>query len=397
MPRPPRTNGGLPASVVVFVTVFVDLIGFGIVLPLLPGYAARFGSGETMIGLLVASFPLMQFLVAPWWGRLSDRIGRRPVILIGLFGSAVSYLLFGLAGSFGLLLLSRIVAGATGATVNVAQAYLADVTPPERRAQSMGLIGAAFGLGFIVGPALGGVAIRFGTAAPGLVAATLSLLSFAVAWVRLPESRTAGAAVLDAPGMGGAVFDLLRGQSIPFGVMFCTTLAFTVMYLVFPLYAAEVLGYGPSQTAYFYVFLGLISTIVQGWLVGRLAPLMGERALMVAGAVLMAAGFAALPFPLAGPAKAAPLERLLLALGLVAAGSGLTSPSLAGYVSRRTAAADQGRTLGGLQSVGSVGRILGPPLAGILSEAAGYRSPFLAAALVALLAAGLSAKLTSAR
>src|SRR5512147_218405 len=158
----------------IFLTVFIDLIGFGIVLPLLPSYAASFQVSDTAIGFLVASFSLMQFLLAQWWGRLSDRIGRRPVLLIGLLGSALSYLLFGLAGSFAVLLVSRLVAGGMGATVNVAQAYLADITPLEQRPRAMGLIGAAFGLGFVVGPALGGISSHWGAAAPGFLAAGLT-------------------------------------------------------------------------------------------------------------------------------------------------------------------------------------------------------------------------------
>src|SRR5574338_471940 len=170
-------------TLLIFLTVFIDLIGFGIVLPLLPSYAASYHVSDTAIGILVASFSLMQFLLAPWWGRLSDRIGRRPVLLIGLAGSALSYLLFGLAGTFWLLLLSRVVAGGMGATVNVAQAYLADVSPPEKRASAMGLIGAAFGLGFVVGPAIGGISSRLGNAAPGLIAAGLSAVNFLMAWL----------------------------------------------------------------------------------------------------------------------------------------------------------------------------------------------------------------------
>ena len=174
-------------TLLIFLTVFIDLIGFGIVLPLLPSYAASFHVSDAGIGVLVASFSLMQFLLAHWWGRLSDRIGRRPVILVGLAGSALSYLLFALASNFWLLLLSRVVAGGMGATVNVAQAYLADTTTAERRARALGLIGAAFGLGFVVGPALGGIASRWGNAAPGLIASGLTAINFLLALRWLPE------------------------------------------------------------------------------------------------------------------------------------------------------------------------------------------------------------------
>src|SRR5690606_3640083 len=163
---PERRPGGRSPLAIVFLTVFIDLVGFGIVIPLLPLYAERFGAGPIAVAWLVAVYSLMQFCFAPAWGRLSDRIGRRPVLLVGLFGSAASYLLFGLAGSLAGLFLARILAGFMGANIGVAQAYIADVVPPEQRARGMGLIGAAFGLGFIFGPALGGLLSHLGPAVP---------------------------------------------------------------------------------------------------------------------------------------------------------------------------------------------------------------------------------------
>ncbi|MFI5210411.1 MAG: MFS transporter, partial [Gemmatimonadales bacterium] len=280
-PRP--ADSSRSATFALFFTVFIDLIGFGIVLPLLPSYAARLQVGDAGIGFIVASFSLMQFLLAPWWGRLSDRVGRRPVILVGLAGSALSYLLFAYAGNFWLLLLSRLIAGGMGATVNVAQAYLADVTPPERRAKAMGLIGAAFGLGFVVGPAIGGLTSRFGEAVPGLVAAGLSLTNFTLAWFRLPETR------VHRPREGttsGAIHWKLLVA--PYAVLLLSTIAFTVMYVVFPLYVERTLGYDRHQTAYLFVLLGFVTAVVQGGLVGRLVQRFGERRLMEAGCLLMA-------------------------------------------------------------------------------------------------------------
>ncbi|MDP9348309.1 MAG: MFS transporter, partial [Gemmatimonadota bacterium] len=163
----PRARSSSPL-LVVFLTVFLDLVGFGIVIPLLPLYAETFGAGPVTVTWLVAVYSLMQFLFAPWWGALSDRVGRRPVLLVGLFGSAASYLLFGLAGSLPVLFLGRALAGFMGANVGVAQAYIADVTPPEERARGMGMIGAAFGLGFVFGPAIGGLLSHFGPAVPFL-------------------------------------------------------------------------------------------------------------------------------------------------------------------------------------------------------------------------------------
>ncbi|HEX2189860.1 MAG TPA: MFS transporter, partial [Longimicrobiaceae bacterium] len=173
---------------IVFLTVFLDLVGFGIVIPLLPLYAERFGAGPVAVTWLVAVYSLMQLVFAPWWGSLSDRVGRRPVLLVGLFGSAASYLLFGLAGSLAALFAGRALAGIMGANVGVAQAYIADVTPPEERAKGMGLIGAAFGLGFIFGPALGGTLAHFGHAVPFLGAAALAAVNGCLGLALLPES-----------------------------------------------------------------------------------------------------------------------------------------------------------------------------------------------------------------
>src|SRR6478609_10135726 len=210
-------------TLAVFFVVFVDLIGFGIVMPLLPSYGARFEPNAALIGLLVAATPAMHLISAPLWGRLSDRIGRRPVMLISLAGGAVSYLIFALAGSFTALLVSRIVAGSIDASVGVGQAYLADRTPAEQRAKAMGLIGAAYGLGFIVGPALGGIASLFGAVYPGVLATVLTTVNVVVAWKILPggerHSGTAAQEIVTAPDIRTEAERL-----VPLGVAFLTTL-----------------------------------------------------------------------------------------------------------------------------------------------------------------------------
>ena len=370
-------------TTIVFLTVFLDLIGFGIVLPLLPSYAAQHHVSDTAVGALVASFSLMQFIFAPLWGRLSDRIGRRPVLLVGLLGSAISYLIFALSTNYWSLLLSRVVAGGMGATVTVAQAYLADITPSEGRTRAMGLMGAAFGLGFVVGPALGGISSRWGDAAPGLVASGLTALNFLLAAWRLPETK------VHVPRTGPKVplhWNALIG---PFTVMGLTTIAFTVLYVVFPLQVQRALGYDRHRVAYLFVLLGLVNAGVQGGLVGRLVRRWGERPLIILGAVLLGAGLVLLGLTLANPNPAAPLTGLLLGLLLVAFGSGLVGPSVTGYVSRITPAAEQGRALGTLLGVGAVARVLGPILAGLLTHHLGARSTFLIAAGAGGLAAGV--------
>jgi len=365
----------LSPATIVLLAVFIDLIGFGIVLPLLPSYAAQFHASDTAIGIMVASFSFMQFIFAPLWGRLSDRIGRRPVLLVGLAGSSLSYLLFAFADGFNALLLSRVVAGAMGATVSVAQAYLADVTPPERRSRAMGMLGAAFGLGFVVGPALGGISSRWGDAAPGLVASSLTAANFLLALWKLPEPALHRHVAQDT-----AVVHWTRFAE-PFVVVALSTVAFTVMYVVFPLQVERALGYSRHQTAYFFVLLGIVSALVQGGVVGRLAPRFGEPALMVSGGWLLLAGLGGLALTLGAPNAGPQVTSLVLgSLIFVALGSGLIGPSASSYVSRTAPDAEQGRALGLLQSVASVSRVIGPALAGGLTHHFGARVAFLVAA-----------------
>lgn len=358
-----------------FLTVFLDLIGFGIVLPLLPSFGFKYTASAALIGALVATDSALTFVVAPWWGRLSDRIGRRPVLLVGLAGSALSYLVFGLAGSLAVLFLSRVISGATGATIHVAQAYLADVTPPERRSHAMGMIGAAFGLGFTVGPAIGGISSRFGDPLPGLIAATIAAANLLLAWRWLPETD-----VRRRPDYRPLP---LRetGLGLPAGIMFASTLAFTAIYVSFPLFAQEILNYDRSAVSSFFVVIGLVTIVVQGRLVGRLAPRVGERRLMLLGSLIMAAGFGL--FPHASVTTAG----LVLCLVALTSGFCLVGPSLAGLVSRRAPSEGQGRVLGLLQSVGAVARIVGPPALGLVQLGAGPAAPFYAAAGSALIAA----------
>jgi multidrug resistance protein len=372
-----------PAAAIIFFTVFLDLIGFGIVLPLLPSYAARHQVSDAAVGALVASFSLMQFIFAPIWGRWSDRIGRRPILLIGLAGSAISYLIFAFARGFWSLLLSRVIAGGMGATVNVAQAYLADITPLERRTKAMGLIGSAFGLGFVVGPALGGISSRWGDAAPGLVASALTATNFLLAAWRLPESRVhRSTRVAKVPVHWSLLWE-------PFAVIGLTTVAFTVLYVVFPLQVERGLGYERHRVAYLFVMIGLVNAAVQGALVGRLVARSGERPLMVLGGVLLAMGLAGLGAVLGGVIATQPLPALLGSLFFVALGSGLIAPSATGLVSRVAPAEEQGRALGMLQGVAAVARVIGPLLAGLLTSHWGPRTAFLVAAGMGGIAAGV--------
>jgi DHA1 family tetracycline resistance protein-like MFS transporter len=355
----------------VFAVVFVDLLGFGIVLPLLPTYAATFHVSPAAIGFLVTSFSLLQLAAVPIWGALSDRYGRRPVLIVGLLGSTLSYVLFALAGSYWTLLVSRIVAGAMGATVGVAQAYIADVTPPERRAHAMGLLGAAFAMGFIFGPALGGALSTHSYSAAGYVAATLCAVNAVGALAWLPETPKH-----EAWRRTGRV--ALRSLAVPLAAAFLVTASFAVIHVTLPLFGADVWHDSPAKMGLLFAYMGVISAVVQGGLVGRLAPRVGEKRLATAGGLLLAAGLALVP-----SVSSRPL--LYVALALLSGGSALATPSIYSVVSRRASAAQQGAALGLTQTAATLGRIVGPTLAGFLIGTSGLRAPFWAGAVLGIL------------
>ncbi len=356
---------------VVFTVVFIDLLGFGIVLPLLPTYAATFGVSPAAIGLLVTSFSLLQLVAVPVWGGLSDRLGRRPVLIVGLVGSTASYVLFAFAHTYWVLLVSRIVAGAMGATVGVAQAYIADVTAPERRAHAMGMLGAAFAMGFILGPAIGGILSTHSYASAGLVAGALCAANALAAVFWLPETPQHRAARPEGRVRLGPLAAAISATLL-------LTAAWAVIHVTLPLFGSDVLHVTTRRMGMLFAYMGVISAVVQGGLVGRLAPRLGEHRLAVAGAVLLAAGFALLPGAVGD-------LRLLLALGVLSAGSAFAGPSILAVVSRRTAPGQQGAALGLTQTASTLGRIVGPTVAGVLIGAHGVTSPFWAGAALALL------------
>jgi MFS transporter, DHA1 family, tetracycline resistance protein len=391
--------GGAPrgALVIVFLTVFIDLVGFGIVIPLLPLYAEEFGASPVGVTWLVAIFSLMQFVFAPWWGQLSDRVGRRPVLLIGLFGSALSYTLFGLAGTLTGLFLARMLAGVMGANVGVAQAYIADVTSLRDRARGMGLIGAAFGLGFIFGPVIGGGLSHFGPAVPFFGAAALALVNGLMAVFLLPESlRPDLRRRVAQPGIVARFRLLVRvsrdtGLGVLYLAFFLITLAFAALEATLSLWADRRWELTPAQVAYLFAYLGVVVTIAQGLLVGPLARRMGERRLAMLGAAAFSAGLVAMPL--------APTPLLLaLALALLAFGQGVSVPSLSALVSRNAPVSEQGQLLGVSQSLSALGRVIGPVGGGIVFARVGIGAPFYSGAvLVALAMVSLSLFLAESR
>jgi len=364
---------------VIFITVFIDLIGFGIVIPVLPFYAegTKFGATPSQVGLLFASYSVMQLIFAPVLGRLSDKYGRRPVLLISLLGTALGFLILGFATTLWLLFVGRIIDGISGGNISTAQAYIADVTTKENRAKGMGLIGAAFGLGFVFGPAIGGILSRWGINVPFLFAGGLALLNAGLLFFTLPETVTRDhpARVSAATGRGWSqLLAALRKPALASVLMiyFLGIVAFSIMTASFSLFMMFRLGYDAFHNGWIFAFVGVISAIIQGGLIGRLVKKFGEPLLVIAGALLFAASLVLVPF-------LTPQTGLLIILLIAAAtsiGQALSAPSLSSLASKSASAAQQGTVLGVMQSVASLARAVGPSLAAVLIYSAVAQAGF---------------------
>ena len=377
---------------VIFLTVFIDLIGFGICLPLLPKYAERYGAHGWKIGAAMGVYSLMQLVFAPWWGQLSDRIGRRPVLLVSNFGSIVAYGLFGLSAQFvgetgfWILVGSRVFAGICGANLSVASAFIADVTTPEKRSKGMGLIGMAFGLGFILGPVLGSQAFKhFGLAGPGVVAAVICAINFLLGCIILPETRKKDAAPpIQRPRLE-QIRHVLAMKEVGFliGIYFLGTFAFTAFESTLPLLLDAKLKFDEEHVGYVFAFCGIMAAMVQGGGIGRLVKSFGERRLIGASLIVVAISLVLMPL-------ANTLATLLGALAVFAIGSGINRAPTMGLISQLSPADEQGTTLGVAQSAGTLARVLGPTVATTLYDL-WLPAPYLACATIALLAGLLAA------
>lgn len=371
-----------------FFTVFVDLIGFGIIIPFLPFYAEHFQAPPDQVTLLIATYALAQFVFAPLWGRLSDRIGRKPVLLATLLGLSACYIWLGFADSLWMLFVVRAVAGAMAGNIAVAHAYVADVTPPEHRARGIGRIGAAFGLGFLLGPALGGVLAGPDPAnpeifLPAMAAAAMTAVAFIIAVFFLSEPVRAPAqdqtqaprpqamgrvkammAVLGKPGLGVL---LVMGFLLPF--------TFSGMESTLALWTEREFGWGALQNGYIYSFLGLVAVVTQGGLIGPLTRAIGAGRLLVLGPALVALGFAAAPL--------AHGQILVFgSFGLVIFGISIASPTINSLISLEAGPGQHGMYLGVAQSVASLARIFGPAWAGFCFVALGRDWPYFTGAMV---------------
>lgn len=387
---------------IIFLTILLSTIGFGVCIPVLPLYAKHFGATEFVNGLLTGVFSLMVMVAAPLWGKLSDRIGRRPVLIISILGSAVGYFLMGWAGSLTWLFVARIIDGASGGNVATAQAYIADITKPEERSKAMGMIGAAFGLGFIIGPAIGGILAKWSVHhailgmtldipeghLPFYFVGVLCVVNAIMVHSSLPESLTEGRrsqAHTEQP-----LSELLNHSDGPvFATVaasyFVSLAAFSIMTFVFSLFGQNRFGLDERQIGYIMAAIGGIGVIMQGGVLRRILPIFGEVKLARTGFVLLLVSFVLLPL-------SSGLGTMLAVSCLIALGNSLTQPTLNGLASRSVEASWQGRAMGLLQSAASLGRGSGPILGGWLlgldrnSPAHYGRTPFWVAAGLMILA-----------
>ena len=342
----------------------MDLVGFGIVIPVLPLYAERFGASPLTIGLLLGVYSAVQFVCAPLLGRISDRVGRRPVLLVSLLGTAAGFMLMGWADALWLLFVARIIDGATGGNLSTAMAYIADITPPEQRSRGMGLIGAAFGLGFIVGPALGGVMSQISLAAPFWTAAALTVANAVALALFLPESLPPERRQQARESLSWRqVFQEgdARSLTLVLGLYFLTTVAFSGLTATYPLFTNRRFGYGAAENGYLFAFQGILAAIVQGGLLGWLVKVAGDKRVIVGGIAVFCANLYVLPL-------SPTIAMLCVTTAGVAVSHGVILAILNGLASRRAGPAVQGRILGFMQAAASLARVVGPVLAGWLLQ-----------------------------
>jgi multidrug resistance protein len=363
----------------------VDLTGFGMVIPLLPFYVTTFQAGPTALGVLLTSFSIMQFVFAPILGRISDKVGRRPVLLLSILTSVVSFILFALANSYLILLLSRIIAGlATEAAV--AQAYIADITDEKERAEKMGKVGAAVGAGFIFGPAIGGFLSAYGFAATGFGAAALAFCNLLFVFFFLPESmrKKQSERSLTVNHKRNFFRNIWQALTKPlvgpvFVISFIITYAFSAIQVIVPLLTVSFFNFGSSELSYIFIYIGTIQIVLQGLILGRLVKKVGEEKLLAFGPLVMMVGVVAMPLiPNIG--------LFLFTVALMAFGNGVMQTVVPSFISKRTAKSEQGSMLGIAQSVSSIARVPGPIIGGFVVEITGLASSFFLSGLFLMVA-----------
>jgi DHA1 family tetracycline resistance protein-like MFS transporter len=358
---------------IIFLTIFVNLIGFGIIIPLLPFYAETFGASPLVIGLLFAAYSICQLLAAPILGDCSDRYGRRPVLLFSLIGTVVSFVILALAHSIAILFVARIVDGLSGGNISTARAYVADVTEPKDRARAYGLIGAAFGLGFILGPALSGLLVKVSYTAPIWAAAFITLIAACMAWWWLPETvhRARAGTGLPLRNLRELLVRPRLGRMLV--IDFVYWFAFAMFQTTFALFTARRFQFDASQTGYFFSAFGVLGAIVQGGLIRPIVHRFGDKPTFMAGLVCSAAGLLAATF-------AHSVTVFALTLVPLAFGIGFGHPTIASLISKAGRDDEQGRVQGAASAVESLGRTVGPVWGNASLQRYGESMPYMSAA-----------------
>jgi len=369
-----RSKGLSPIFVIVL-TVFIDITGYGIIIPLLPFYANEFQAGPTSLGILIASFAIMQFFFSPLLGKTSDKVGRKPILLISLLISFISFTIFSFANSYLMLLFSRIIAGIATERA-VAQAYIADVTDHKNRTKEMGKIGAAFGAGFIIGPALGGSLSIYGFSVPGYAAMILTLINILFVISFLPEPQRDKEKTMERTSVSSGYLRGLRDSlrkpllGATLLILFIVTLAFSTIPVIVPLLSIDFFNFNSLELSYVFIYIGLIQIVMQGFLINRLSKRLGEEKLIAIGPILMAVGTLLMPI-------FQNVAIFFLANAVLAAGFGIINTSIPAFLSKRIGLDEQGSILGIAGSVASIANIPGPLIIGLIYEITGSFVPFL--------------------
>ena len=363
---------------IIWTTVALDLVGFGIVVPILGRYAERFGANGLQVGLMFASFSVAQMVFAPILGRISDKVGRKPVIVFSLIGTAVGSFVTGAAGALWVLFLGRILDGASGASVAVAQGAVADIAPPEQRARLMGMLGAAFGVGFVVGPALGGLAALGGPHVPFYLAGSIAAVNAVAAMIRLPETKPDTSHITEKHQRGSALSPALKRFAL---VGFLSMLGFAGFEATFSIWGEKQFGFTEGSASIVFVFVGVTLVAVQGGLIGPLTQRLGSRKLLRIGLSLVAVGLLLLGVTTTWP-------MLFVALFLLSLGQGMSGPSGSALVAELAPVERRGEAIGYQQSTAAFGRVAGPVMAGALFDHVGINSQFLVSGILIIFAVG---------
>lgn len=377
----------------IFATVFLYLVGFGVIIPILPLLGRELGGSAAQVGWLMAIFSLMQFLFAPFWGQLSDRYGRRKILVSCLLAEALTYIWFAFARDYWSLFFARALAGFFGASISTASAYISDITTTQERSKGMALIGVAFGLGFVIGPAIGGGLVHIaqqyssdplmGSTAAAAFVGILCFCTFLFAYFKLPESLPPEKRSHAFKKVGNRIVRIINKFKLEklralLGLFFLAGLAMSALESTLVFYVGEIYGWGSDKISYGFVYIGVIIILTQGYLVRKLIPILGERRLLVVGLSLFS-------FGTLGIALAKSLVFLTIAITFFSIGNGLTNPSILGSISIVSGESEQGENLGVAQSLASLGRILGPLLGGTLYDMISITSPFYAAWFLAFM------------